>query len=148
MTPPKPRPARRPPLAPMLLFAAAGCTLVDQNTFNPHAGDAPVIPPAPVVAAAPPRIGPPPLLVIPPAATGYEPTLRQAVAAARARKPGVLFDVVEMQPLDPPPDAPIGRAAAAVAHLVAAAGVPQANIRLAARPEAGVTPGEVRVYVR
>lgn len=131
-----------------LSAALAGCTLIDQNTFNPHAGDAPVIPAAPKVAVAPVLVGPPPLLVIAPGSTGYDAKLRQAVAAARARKPGVLFDVVEMQPTDLAADAPLGADAAAVARQITALGVPAGNVRLAARPEAGVTPGEVRVYIR
>ena len=135
------------PAALGLAVALGGCTLIDQNTFNPHAGDAPVIPPAPKVAAKPVPVGPPPLVVIPPGSTGFEPQLRQAVAAARARKPGVLFDVVEMQPTDLAAEAPLGTAAASVARVIVAQGVPAANVRLDARPEAEVKPGEVRVYV-
>jgi hypothetical protein len=135
-------------LALLAGFTLAGCTLIDQNTFNPHAGDAPVIPPAPKPVAAVPQVGPPPLLVIPPGSTGYAAPLQQAVAAARARKPGVLFDVVEMQPSDRVMDAPLGADAAAVARLIVAQGVPAANVRLAARPERDAKAGEVRVFVR
>ena len=99
------------PAALALVVALGGCTLIDQNTFNPHAGDAPVIPPAPKVAAKPVPVGPPPLVVISSGNTGFEPQLRQAVAAARARKPGVVFDVVEMQPTDLAVEAPLGTAA-------------------------------------
>lgn len=126
----------------------AACTLVDQNTFNPHARDAPVIPPVPKVVATPVPAGPPPLLVIAPATSGFEGPVRQAVAQARARKPGVLFDVVEIQPPDLAADAPLGDAAASVARLIVAQGVPATSVRLAARPEAGGSPGEVRVYIR
>lgn len=131
-----------------LATTLAGCTLIDQNTFNPRAGNAPVIPPAPKTVVAAPLIGPPPLLVIEPGSSGYDETLRKAVAAARARKPSVLFDVVEMQPPDLAADAPLGQDAAKVARLILGQGVGNGNVRLAARPEAGVRPGEVRVYVQ
>lgn len=130
------------------LALLTGCTLIDQNTFNPHAKDAPVIPQPPKVAAAPPLVGSPPLLVIQPGGTDYAEAVRKAVATARARKPGVLFDVVEMQPPDLAADSPLGQDAAAVARLITAQGVVPVNVRLAARPETGVRPGEVRVYVR
>ena len=129
---------------------ATGCTLIDQNTFNPHARDAPVIPPAPkppVAAAAIP--GPPPLMVIGTTdQAAYADALRKAVALARARKPGVMFDVVEMQPPDVPSTATIGANAAAVARLIVAQGVPQTQVRLAVRPDAAAPPQQVRVYVR
>ena len=131
-----------------LLLLLANCTLIDQNTFNPHAKDAPVIPPAPKVVAAPPQVGPPALVVIPPGSTDYADALRKAVAAARARKPGVLFDVVEVQPPDTPAEAELGAAAAAVARSITRTGVAAANVRLVVRPEAGGRPGQVRVYVQ
>ena len=141
-------PARWVP--PIAAFLLAGCTLVDQNTFNPHAADAPVIPAVapPVVAAVP--AGPPPLLTISPKAApaAYAGTLRKAVADARARKPTVTFDVVEMQMPDTPADAGIGHAAGAVARVIAGEGVAPGRIRLAARPDASATPQEVRVYIR
>ena len=130
----------------MVLVALGGCTLVDQNTFDPHARDAPVIPPAPVVAA--PIPGPPPLVVITSAdPASYTTALRQAVAAARARKPDVTFDVVEVQPPDTVGDVPIGEEAAAVARVIVGAGIQPLRVRLVARPVAGGTPKEVRVYV-
>lgn len=128
-----------------LALLAGGCTLVDQTTFDPHAADAPVVPvPAKPV---PPPAGPPALVVIEDAAARtYGDALSKAVAAARARKPGVVFDVVEIVP----PDAaePVSADAVAVARAIVAQGVPVSQVRLVARPEAGRPKGEVRVYVR
>ena len=132
----------------LVLLALGGCTLIDQNTFNPHAGDAPVIPPAPKVAVAPVQVGPPPLLVIEPGAAEYGEALRRAVAAARARKTGVLFDVVEMVLPATVTAGNIGAEAASIARRIVDQGVPARNVRLAARPEEGVRPGQVRVFVR
>jgi hypothetical protein len=134
--------------AAILLGAALlpGCALVDQTTFNPEAGKRPVIPSAPApVAARPPEPGPPPLLTISlPQAGDVRAELARAVAAARARKPDVVFDVVETTGAEPL--ATVGREAAAVARLIVAQGVPASRVRLIARPapEAG---REVRVYV-
>ena len=125
-----------------------GCKLIDQNTFNPAAGAVPVIPPAPVVAAVP--SGPLPLLVIRPGEPA-DAAVRAAVAAARQRKPDVLFDVVAMVPGGPAGDdqaAAASTEAGAVARIVLAQGVPSRQIRLLARPEAGLANREVRIYVR
>lgn len=133
-------------LLPIALAAAlAGCTLIDQNTFNPHAGDAPVVP-KPAVPQPPPP-GPPPLLVIGPAATGYADVLGRAVDSARARKPDVVFDVVEIRRKDAVADDSLGANAAAVAEAIVARGVAPDRVRLVARPEAAGAPGEVRVFV-
>lgn len=128
--------------------SVAGCTLVDQNTFNANAGRAPVIPAAPKPPA--PVVGPAPLLRIPPTAkpAEYVEVLRKNVAAARARKATVVFDVVEMQPPGVDADGPIGTEAAAVGRMIVDQGVPPVRVRLAARPDADATPREVRVYVR
>ena len=138
---------------PALLAAGllGGCTLIDQNTFNPNAGAAPVIPKAPVAAVAPAApSGPQPLLVISPNAglADYAGPLRRAVASARARKAAVVFDVVEMEPPDAPSDTVLGAAAAGVARAIVAEGVAPARVRLDARPDAGAVAKEVRVYVR
>ncbi len=137
----------------LLAFVAAaavcGCTLIDQRTFNPDADKKPVIAAAATPAAAPPQIGPPALLTIAPSATPdiYGAALKQAVAAALARKPTVVFDVVEMQPPDSAGDMPLGAEAAAVARLIGAQGVPPARVRLAARPDGSAPAREVRVFV-
>ena len=123
-----------------------GCTLIDQNTFNPHAKDAPVVASAPATVTRAP-LNPPPLLLIGTAdAAVYADSVVKAVAAARARKAGVVFDVVEMQPA-PAPEVPRTAEAEAVAKLIVAQGVRSENVRLVARPEAGAPAGEIRVYV-
>ena len=137
----------------MRLLAAAvlllgGCTLIDQNTFDPHAKDVPVVqmPKPPVAVPAIP--GPPPLVVIGPVETGYAEPLRRAVASARAKRPGVVFDVVEMHRPDAAADATLGTRASEVARVIEDAGIDPARVRLAARPDAAAPPGEVRVFVR
>lgn len=122
----------------------AGCTLIDQTTFDRNAADAPVIPPAqPVAAVEPP--GPPALIVIAHGAD-YRGALDKGVAAARARKADVVFNVVEIEPADAA--VPVGTDAVGVARAIVAQGVPAARVRLVARPSAGGTPGEIRVYVQ
>jgi len=131
-----------------------GCTLIDQNTFNPAASTAPVIPraPAPPVAAGPP--GPPALLTLR-LGQPYQDAVRQAVAAARRLKQGVVFDVVAVVPAEAAADTGPGSQAAsssaeagAVARAITAQGVPPRQVRLLARPDAGVSARETRVYVR
>lgn len=135
-------------LVPLLAALSGGCTLVDQNTFNPRAGDAPVVPVPAVAAVAPAVPGPPPLLVIGPGATGYADALGKAVALARARKAGVVFDVVEVQRQDAAADAALGANAAVVARAIVGQGVPADRVRLVVRPDPMAAPGEVRVFVR
>lgn len=132
----------------LLLLALPGCTLIDQRTFNPAAGAAPVIPPKPIVAAPAPQ-GPPPLLTILPGQPAGE-AVAQAVAAAQRRKPDVVFDVVAMVPAaDADAQAgPSSTEAGAVARAIAIEGVPAGRIRLLARPDAALLTREVRVYVR
>ncbi len=133
-------------LVALLALATASCTLVDQNTFNPRAGDAPV-----VAAVQPPPqtpAGPPPLLVIGTAKQAdYKRELGEAVSAARARKSDVVFDVVELQPADMVAGRSIGEAAEAVARAIVADGVPQDRVLLAIRPAAEASAGEVQVFV-
>ena len=100
-----------------------------------RAGRAPV--PAPVdprALAGHPRARPP-----------IDEPLRQAVAAARARKPDVVFEVAAI--VAPEADL-VANPAANVARAIAAQGVPATRIRLSARPEPGADGSEVRVYVR
>ncbi len=135
-------------LLPMVAFA--GCALVDQNTFYPGAKDSPIIPQPPKpAAAAPAPSGPPPLVAISPGAkpADYARVLGKAVHDALARKPDVMFDVVEMEAPDAPADVVLGAAAADVAREIVANGVPPARIRLVARPDASAVAKEVRVYV-
>jgi len=148
----------QPALTRRLLLIVAvlpGCSLIDQNTFNPAARAVPVIPPAPVVAAVPVSPGPPPLLTLQPGQPAQD-AVRQAVAAAQRRKPGVVFDVVAMVPAGTAADSEAADSQAAsssaeagiVARAITAQGVPPSRVRLFARPEAGLTAREVRVYVR
>lgn len=142
-------------MIPRLLLLAAllpgcilpGCTLVDQRTFNPAAGQAPVV--AARLAPPPVEPGPPPLLTLT-LPGNHDDAIRQAVAAARARKPDVVFEVVAAVPPDGVPS--IEEAAAAnadaVARSITAAGVPSARVRLLARPTPGADPQTVRVFVR
>lgn len=130
----------------LALAVLPGCSLVDQRTFNPQAGVRPVVASAPAAPAAVAALpGPPPLLtiVVPPPATLRD-DIGTAVAAARRRKPGVVFDVVE---ITPDGGAGVGGEAAGVARLIAAQGVPSERVHLAARAAPGGQ-REVRVYVR
>ena len=132
-----------------LLLAAAGlggCTLIDQRTFNPQAGAPPPVAKPPTSAeGTAAESGPPPLLVIRlPAAGDVRGEVAKAVAAARARKPDVVFDVVE---LTSGSGATVGAEAEEVARMITAQGVPQSRVRLAARPTAQAA-REVRVYIR
>jgi len=131
-----------------------GCTLIDQNTFNPNARAVPVIPAAPVAAAVAVPSGPQPLLTLRPGQPVQD-AVRQAVVAARRRKPDVVFDVVAMLPGGAGTDTGLDEQAASssaeagtVARAIAAQGVPPGRVRLFARPEAGLAGQEVRVYVR
>ncbi len=150
LTPTLSRRERGRPATLALLLLLPACTLIDQNTFRPGAGTAPVIPaapPAPVSAAAYP--GPPPLLILQPGQPAPD-AIRQAVAAARARKPTVEFDVVAILP-GTPTDEVTRRAtldAAGVAQAIVAQGVHQSRVRVLARPEPAATVGDVRIYVR
>lgn len=129
-----------------------GCTLIDQNTFRPGAGAAPVIPPAPPVLTQGPLPGPAPLLIITPQeVAASDPALRQAIAAARARKPDVAFDVVAILPGASPPDNLVQDSihdAESVARRLVTLGVPQSRVRLVARPEAAALSRDVRIFVR
>jgi len=137
-------------VTPPLLALLCGCTLVDQNTFRPGAGAAPVVPPAPAAAVAATAFpGPPPLLILQPGQAGTD-SVRNAVAAARARKAGVEFDVVAILPGAPTEEA-TRRAtldAAEVARGIVAQGVSPSRVRVLARPEPTATVRDVRVYVR
>jgi hypothetical protein len=80
--------------------------------------------------------------------------VRQAVLAARRRKPDVVFDVVAMLPggtgtnAGADDSASSSAEAGTVARASTAQGVPPGRVRLFARPEAGLAGREVRVYVR
>lgn len=124
----------------------SGCTLIDQRTFDPDAGKRPDVPKLPAPPAAlPPEAGPPPLLIIRlPTSGDLRGGIAKAVAAARQRKPSVVFDVVE---ITGDGGADVGAEAAEVAQIIIAQGVPAARVHLAARPVPN-GPHEVRVFVR
>lgn len=131
-----------------LLLAVAGCKLIDQRTFNPNAGKLPA-PPVVIGPSAPPlltiRVDDPTL--------SYEPILRQQVAAALARKPDVVFDVVTVVPATGTPAAQTAAAtgviadARQVARAINNEGVDDPRIHLAARSEPGLAAREIRVFV-
>lgn len=134
-------------LAAFAVGTLPGCTLIDQTTFNPSASAAPVVPPRPAAAVQP--AGPPALLTLR-MPGNHGAAIRQAVQAARARKPDVVFEVAAAV-------APGGADsaertatadAAAVARVIVAQGVPPAHVRLVARPDQGVEPRDIRVFVR
>lgn len=130
--------------AMLALAGLSGCTLVDQRTFDPQAGLPPArpTPPPPPLPLAPPEPGAPPLLSIRlPAPSDLRATLVKAVAAARARKRDVAFDVVEITS-----GTAAGAEAAQIAQIIVAQGVPPARVSLSARPIPNVA-HEVRVFV-
>lgn len=133
----------------VLAVLLPGCTLIDQNTFDKSASAVPVIPPAPVVAVPYTPPGGPALLTLQPGPLPKG-AVRQAVAAARRRKPDVVFDVVAALPgRATEEDAARGGAEAeAVAQAIAAEGVDASRVRLLARPEPGLPARETRIYVR
>ena len=141
------------PAAAVLLLG--GCKLIDQTTFNPDAGKPPVIATRPAPPAAPPTPdGPPPLLTVRGDPASFDAELRDAVAAARAAKRDVVFNVVAVVEAEGSPAEQAARAeagaggATAVAGMIVAQGVAPDRVRLETRTERGVIDREVRVYVR
>lgn len=142
---------------PLIALALlGGCALIDQTTFNPDAGKPPLVatrpPPAPVLPAP---SGTPALLTVRLADSApFANELRDAVAAARARKRDVVFDVVAVAPVGGSPAEQAARAeagaaeAARVAEMIVAQGVAPTRVRLGSRTEPSVLAHEVRVYVR
>ena len=133
-------------LAPLL----AGCTLIDQRTFNPRAG---MPAKAPVVAGPAPI---PPLVAIDFGKPNpdYAAALDQAVAAALARKADAQFDVVTIVPgtgtTAQQTAAAVGLIpdAREVARAINRDGVDDDRIHLLARADAGATTRQVQVFVR
>ena len=127
----------------------AGCTLVDQRTFDRNAGKPPVVPPPPGPVAAPPLVtidfGKP--------NPDYAGILHQAVQQALARKPTVQFDVVTVVPATGTPAEQVAAAtgltgsARDIARAINADGVDDERIHLAARADAGVGTRQVQVFV-
>ena len=132
-----------PRLAIPLLLLTGACTLVDQRTFNPQAGRAPVVAaaPAPLVVAP---LDPQALFTLREPAvldSASLAALAGAVRAARARKPSAAFTVVAIVPTADANIAP----ATSVQRAIVELGVAPALVAL--RAETG-SPAEVRVYVR
>ena len=133
-----------------LLVAVAGCTLVDQRTFQ-RAAPAPAA--AEIARAKAPAL---PLVSIRLDQPGadYRPALAEAVQAAQQRKPDVTFDVLAMVPSQAAAaeqDRRTGEAARdarEVAAAMVAVGIPQDRMRLGLRGDPGTPPREVRIYVR
>ncbi len=127
----------------------AGCTLVDQRSFNPQAG-LPAKPPQPPGPAA---IVPLVTIDLAKANPDYAASLRQAVADAVRRKPNVQFDIVSVVPATGTPAQQVAAAtgitgdARAIARAINADGVDDGNIHLSARSDSGVTARQVQVFV-
>ena len=125
------------------------CTLMDQRTFNPDAGQhAKIIqPPGPPAPTA--------LVVIDFAKPNpdYAEALRQAVESALARKPDVRFEVATVVPATGASADQAGAAesltpdARQIARDIAEAGVADENIELTARSSPQATTRQVQVFV-
>ena len=156
-------PARRGLLLAAIAVAslAGGCArlqhvgIVDQRTFDPRAG----LPPQPHLPPAPPaRPGPGPLITI---AAGtpedqWRAPLKQAVRAALARKPNVLFELRQVVPAAGSVEATAqgGEAAAhallgplAQAIVDDGAAIAQVQLGAASEPMAPGGKGAVRIYL-
>ncbi len=132
--------------------AVAGCTLIDQRTFNPHAGEKPKLA---VAAPKPLPPGAPPLVEIgfatpnPP----YQEELANAVRQALARRPDAIFTVEVLVPVQGSPEAQADQArqgaatARRIAQTIVEAGADQGQIELAVRadPARRVEKAEIRV---
>ena len=124
------------------VLTTGGCTLIDQRTFNPDAGRAPVVvaPPAPLtVAPADPRALftlRPPALFDADAARG----LTGVVRTVLQRRPQARFVILSIVTAGPPAT----DQAVAIARAVIATGVPPA--RVAMRAETG-SPAETRILI-
>lgn len=159
------RPFRPLGLLPTLALATicliSGCArlqhvgIVDQRTFDPKAG----LPPQPHLPPAPPgRPGPGPLITIEAgtAPDQWRAPLKQAVQAALARKPNVLFELRQTVPAAGSVDATVAggeRAAHALLGPVAqaivddGAAIAQVQVGAASEPLPPGSQGAVRIYL-
>ena len=134
-------------LAAATLTLLAGCTLVDQRTFQSAA----VAPGAAEIARA--RAPALPLVTIR-MDQDYRAALAEAVQAAQQRKADVTFEIQALVPTQASPadqDRRIAEAsldAQAVATAIGAAGIASDRLRLGLLGDAGSPAREVRVYVR
>ncbi|MBV9749573.1 MAG: hypothetical protein JO157_12255 [Acetobacteraceae bacterium] len=140
-------------LAP-LLISLWGCKLVDQRTFNPHAGTPPVAPKPPVPAAQPDRAlaGLAPLVTIRLGQdTGYDQAVARATSAVLARKRDAQFTVLTAVPPGPAEARTVADAVPTAAHaasIIERRGVLPGRVRLEARAEPNLATSELRIYVQ
>lgn len=150
--------SRLVPLALLTVLAVAfsACRLVDQRTFDPAAGRAPV-PRGKPPAARPVHVVPPLFVVRDPlAGDDWKPGLASAVRAALARKPNVLFTVQSVVPGAATPAAQASLLSSAgsregrlVADAITADGARPAQVELAAAVDPALHGApEVRVLVQ
>ncbi len=139
----------RPLYALALLLLLAGCKLIDQRTFNPHAGEPARVP----VAAGPAAV--PPLLTIDYNTPNpdYAAAMREAVKQELSRKPDVTFDVTTVVPATGTLAQQVAAAselsadARQVARTISSSGVDDNNVQLSARADPDVKNRQIRVYV-
>jgi hypothetical protein len=142
---------RSRPAAIFLLCLLAGCHLIDQRDFDRNAGKPPA---KPVVAAG----KPPPsaallTIVYDRPDPSYAQELANAVQAALARKPDVLFTVETTVPVTGGPDAQAEQATQGaatgrqVAEAIIADGANQGQIELAVRADPARQVKQVQVIV-
>lgn len=138
----------------LLCVLLTGCKLVDQRSFDHAAGRAPVPPVRTQAAPGPAPI--PPLFVVraDQPEEAWQADLRQAVGAALARKPNVLFTVESIAPAVSSPAAQAAslRAAATldglpVAEAITSDGAQPAQVEMTALSDPAARAPEVRVYV-
>ncbi len=143
-------------LAGAAAASLAGCALPDQRTFGAAPYLPPKAPPPPATPPPPPWPGPAPLAIIKFAnpSADYAGPLGDAVKAAEASKPDVVFVVVGVAPATGTPAAQRAAAASAataaraVMQAIARMGVPTERLLLAARTDPTVNTQQVEVYVR
>lgn len=136
-------------LIPVVLAPLAGCTLVDQRTFQAEAAAPGAEELARAQAAALPLVS-----VRLDEVTPWRSTLAVAVQAAQQRRPDAAFDVMALVPTQAAPaeqDRRVAQAAGdarTVAEAMGAAGVPAEQLRLGLRGDPGSPAREVRVFQR
>ncbi len=136
--------------ATLLCCLLAGCTLVDQRTFDPQAGIVKTVPLPPGPAAIVPLL----TIDLAKANPDYRAALDQAVAEAVSRKPDVAFEVVSVVPATGTPAEQVAAAtgitgdARDIARAINAAGVDDGRIHLSARADPAARTRQVQVFVR
>ncbi len=135
----------------LLLCAAllAGCTLIDQRTFNPRAG----LPPLPKAGGGPAGNVALVTIDLSKANPDYAAALHQAVGEAVGRKPNVEFEVISVVPATGTPAAQVAAAtgitgdAREIARAINQDGVDDSRIHLTARADPGVSTRQVQIFV-